>query len=155
MKWLVPFLKLTASLIGTIVASFNISGKYFCKIVYPAPSLHYGIPFSALMNLCLILKRKENLFCWKAIDSDKKIVHKCFLNLKERFDTGKCYIWEIGRYINSSLENLVTKEQQYCITMGKRIIKVEIFCQYYFYTTLLNIFLREINKRWIFSILSN
>ena len=155
MKWLVPFLKLTASLIGTIVASFNISGKYFCKIVYPAPSLHYGIPFSALMNLCPISKRKENLFCWKAIDSDKKIVHKCFLNLKERFDTGKCYIWEIGRYINSSLENLVTKEQQYCITMGKRIIKVENFLPILFLYYSVEYLLHEINKRWIFSILSN
>ena len=131
-------------------ASFNISSKYFCKIVHPAPSLHYGIPFSALMNLCPILKRKENLFCWKAIDSDKKIVHKCFLNLKERFDTGKCYIWEIGRYINSSLENLVTKEQQYCITMGKRIIKVEKTLPILFLYYSVEYLLQEINKRWIF-----
>ena len=52
--------------------SFNISSKYFCKIVHPAPSLTHVISFLALMNLCPILKLKENLFCWKAIDSDKK-----------------------------------------------------------------------------------
>ena len=106
---------------------------------YPAPPVYCWktyFPLDEFMRLIIFFFQKNQEIRGKVFFCSKvywqKIVHKCFLDLKERIDTGKCTLHMRNRALHQFFFGKPSdKGAAILYHWEKGVIKVASFCQYF------------------------